>query len=126
MQESGINGPNGWEVHNTILQNEYYQALLGAGGSSTPMTQFESLSPNWVRVVENNAGTPFPNINRWALTAANLPLVMVRNLCHCFHRDLPAFLLIIVLLLAQLRCLSCSRPESYQHKSIDRLCQLCL
>jgi hypothetical protein len=60
------------------LQNEYYNALLGEGTETTPISQFESLSPNWVRFLENNAGTPFPNINRWALTAAGLPLVMVR------------------------------------------------
>lgn len=78
FQESGINGPNGWTFDHVTLQNEYYNALMGAASASTPLSQMSGLSPRWTRTFTNNSGTNMPDRNTWGLTIQGVPLVMVR------------------------------------------------
>ncbi len=77
LQESGIDAPHGWTINNVNLDNEYYNALMGAATALTPVSEMEANSPNWVRKLENNTGTSFPNINRWELDVSGLQLNMV-------------------------------------------------
>lgn len=87
-QESGIDGPHGWTINNVALQNEYYNALMGAATASTPDNQKESLSPNWVRKFEDNSANGLPNRNRWQLDVAGLSLVMVCQTGKCGIRTI--------------------------------------
>jgi hypothetical protein len=50
---------------------------MGAATAATPINQFEANSPNWVTFQDDNAGTGFPNRNRWQLNVDGLSLVMV-------------------------------------------------
>jgi hypothetical protein len=78
MQESGVDGPNGWTFDDVTFQNEYYNALMGAASASTPKTQIIPLSPRWKRAFQNNSGTVFADLNTWSLNVGGKPLVMVR------------------------------------------------
>ncbi len=77
-QDTGIDGPNGWTLHNDTLQNEFYNALMGSVTAATPTAQITTICPAWARTFTNNAGTSFPNRNSWSLTVQGKALVMVR------------------------------------------------
>ncbi len=85
-QESGIDGPDGWTINNVILQNHYYQALMGGiNSASEPSSTVGSKAPSLVQKFQNNAGIGTPNRFYYTLGAAGKTLIMVRGVfCDCY------------------------------------------
>jgi hypothetical protein len=65
-KNSGINGTNGWVLHNRRLDIEYYKELVGGKAVKSKMSNLINMAPNWKRHFENNPeNSPHEDINVW-------------------------------------------------------------
>lgn len=79
MQNSGIDGPNGWVLKNKVFDNGYYAELIGGQDPNTDTTDtMVNNAPPWVRLFQSSAGNGFPDERYWRGTPSHVNIVMVR------------------------------------------------
>lgn len=65
-ENSGFDGPDGWVVDETLLNNNYYFELVGNPDPDIPFDQQVDLAPPWFRDFEDNSDLPgIPDRNLW-------------------------------------------------------------
>jgi len=78
QENSGFNGPNGWDRNNDELDNGYYDVLIG-GNRNNPTTNFNTLfdAPNWNQRTVNNNNVP--DRVQWVNNGNNRQIIMTNS-----------------------------------------------
>lgn len=79
LQVSGIDGPNGWALSNTVLDNQFYEELVG-GGPGDPVEVLVNDAPEWQRIRRNDK-------RFWLGRPNGVEVVMVRCNIFCFTKN---------------------------------------
>jgi hypothetical protein len=83
IQNFNIDGSNGWDINNGVLDVGYYEELVGGSSATDPIEVLVNDAPPWRRIVENG-------VNFWVAFPNNVRVVMVRKvICGKIHQ-LPA------------------------------------
>lgn len=52
-KNSGIDGPNGWDITNTVFDSVYYTELIGGTGPQDDIDLLVDDAPRWLPKLEN-------------------------------------------------------------------------
>jgi hypothetical protein len=93
-QNSGFNGPNGWDGANLVLGNEYYAGIVGGNNGTSDSLQTKLNAPNWGLNFVNNSDIPnVPNRYQWQRPNQNsTTFELMLNSDIALVRDLTAYL----------------------------------
>jgi len=76
-ENSGVDGPNGWLLANTVFDNGYYHELIGGTSASQSLDVHVNQAPGWQRGVEVNNPNGIPNRNIWVGFPGGTKIVML-------------------------------------------------
>ena len=77
-QNSGIDGPDGWDITNEVFDTVYYTELIGGDGPDDALDVLVDDAPAWSRAIEPPT-TIFRDRRIWdGFPEADLRIIMVR------------------------------------------------